>query len=140
RFHLAEERYPFADVAVGRLFGKLEIAAEMPRLGFAQPEVKRRYFAILQRRRERLEAFAGTRLDEGADDKDIHQPFRFAASHVTAQTLGITCRGQVPEGDAAPFHQLQHLLEVPQLLARQARHALHQGGSLWITEHEIERR
>ncbi len=95
---------------------------------------------IIQVGRQASETLAGTRFYNCADDQGIDQFSRLAGAHRLAQFRGVTRSADLSVGDIAPLHQREHLLEVPQLLSREARHLVQQFEIVYIAIHQIEGR
>ncbi len=124
---------------VAVLVGQLQVVLEMPRLGLQQTAVEFRQLRV-QVRHQGGEALAGTRLDEGADHQRIGQPLRLLLAHQVAQRRGVAGGADIDHRDTAFLQDRQHLLEVAQLLARQAAHLVHQVQAAGVLADQLHRR
>ncbi|MNY12126.1 hypothetical protein D3C86_1451930 [compost metagenome] len=91
----------------------------MARLGFEQRDVELAQL-LVQIGRQPVEALAGARLYVGADDQGVHQLARLVLADVRVQALGVLRSADRPVSHATLLHQFGDLLEMTQLLARQA--------------------
>ena len=68
-------------------------------------------------RSQSRKALAASRFNQGPDNQGVDETPGFAGAHMLAQALGITRRRHMVIGNATLTHDLQHLLEMQQLLA-----------------------
>ncbi len=97
----------------------------MARLGAQQGDVKAPQL-LVQMGSQLGKTLAGARLDIGTDDHLVDNGGRLMGAHMLHQLPGIARSGDRAIFDAAGLHDLQHLLEVVQLLLNEAHHGKQQ--------------
>ena len=119
-FAETEFRNASADIAPPcGTFGGGQIGTEMPRFRGEQARVERAELRV-EPGRQRGEPLAGARLDEGAGNQRIDQPGGLVRAHQLAKTARIARCRERAESEPAFLHDRQHLLEMTQLLPREA--------------------
>src|SRR6185437_4745567 len=103
-----------------RRLRQLEILLEVPRLGARELRVEPAHLGR-QARREQCKTLARARLDQRAREQQVELAPRVRRAQLRAQARSIAPRLLALERHLERDHELLHLLEMPQLLAREAR-------------------
>ena len=111
----------------------------MPRLGCEKTGVETGKVRW-QMRHQRGKSFAGSGLDQGANDKDVYQAIGLCFAHGCPQRSCVSRGRYFAELDVTRRHDFSYLLEVTQLLTRQSGHSLHQFRLVRIAVDETQRR
>src|SRR6185312_7883668 len=116
---------------------EIQVLLEVSRLGLCELRIEA---ANLRRqpRREQPKALAGARLDQRTREEEIQLASRVRRAQQRSQPRGVSPRPLALEGNLERRHELLDLLEVPQLLARQARQSRRESPVLGIGEHQRE--
>jgi hypothetical protein len=93
----------------------------------------------LQPRRQPDETLVRARFDQCSAQKQIDQPAGVRAARRGTQAVGVARRSQADEWHVELLHHLLHLLEVPQLFARQARESIGELQIVGVREDQAQR-
>jgi len=105
---------------IGRALRQAQIQLEVPRFGALQPAIEAAEW-LRQPCGQQAEALARARLDQGAGKHQVELAQRLVLAQSRSQPGRVAPGPLAFEAHLQPPHQLRHLLEMTQLLARQPR-------------------
>ena len=125
-------------LAAEALFAEQPVEAEMARFAGQQLAIQRPQLGIGAMGRQQGHALMAAGLNQASHQKRIEHALGVALAHLGREGRAVGRCRQGAQGCAAPLQQLQHLLEVLQLLPCQRAKGGRQANLAWITEHQLQ--
>ncbi len=97
-------------------FGQPHVRAVMPRFGFKQAAEKVGQLAIGQFLGQEAEPLAGAGLDQAGDEQPIDGPLRLLLADQVVELAAVAAGRQPAEANAAARQNIEHQMEMGQLL------------------------